>query len=581
MGTKDTPQTKKITLVEVDFLNAQKQWFNWSAGTWYVNFAVVYPLIGADFLNGISPQAITAIGSVLCDGIALTGVASAALTVSTAGSWYFDSVSRTLYVHATDHNDPSLHAFSLGVTYGCADQAGYWNTLYYDARLKAKPTLTKSKDPLFFGRIVFGGSTTGLENADGLFDLIAENGGALFGAQIRHLQGFDTDAYGAFTRLDTSVVQNVHVAQDIFNLDFIDRRAFLSSKAPSRVFDATTYPNIKATNTGKEIPLAYGTILNMQVMCIDEAIGGSPTQYNFKICDTADHANGIQSIDNVYVDGKLVTPTSSSLTNATFILALADYKPGNNVTADIHGYKDGSSSFISCATDVILDLLNIYYAMTYISANFNLTEWAAAKTLQGTNFPGGIGLVVETATEVFTITEGICASTLLNLIPQDSGVLTLRMYDPNRTISQTFSADEVMVIPNRDYDVSQVSSTTMVGYAKDWAKGSWKQLHDTLQKAAIYGIYKVNREAPFSTLLTTAADAQTFSTLMLQLCGAVISGLTVNFKMSPLGREIMDFIQVPVGRANKVVQTVIMEVLQINKTPSSGIELSGRVVRAA
>ncbi len=581
MGTKDSPQTKKITLVEIDFLQSQKQWFNWSAATWYVNFAVYYPLIGADFLNGISPEAITAVGSVLCDGVALTSVASDALTVSTAGSWYFDQVARTLYVHALDSNDPSLHVLSLGVTFGCADQAGYWNTLYYDARLKSKPTLTKAKDPLFFGRIVFGGSTTGLENADGLFDLIAENGGALFGAQIRHFQGFDTDAYAAFTRLDTSVVQNVHVMQDIFQLDFVDRRSFFSVKAPSRVFDVTTYPNIKTTNIGKEIPLAYGTILGMQVMCVDEAIGGSPTQYNFKICDTADHANGIQSIDNVYVDGKIVTPTSSSLTNGTFILALADYKPGNTVTADVHGYKDGSSNFISCATDVILDLLSIYYAMTYISANYNLTEWAAAKTLQGATLPGGIGLVVEKATEVFTIVEDICASTLLNLIPQDSGVLTLRMYDPNRATTQTFKADEVMAIPARDYDTTQVISSTMVGYAKDWAKGSWQQLHDLSKQAAIYAVYKVNRETAFNTLLTTAADAQTFSTLMLQLAGAVLSRLTVNFKMSPLGCEIMDFVSVPVVRASKVVQTVIMEVLQIDKTPSSAIVLGGRVVRAA
>jgi hypothetical protein len=581
MANKDLAASTKITLCEIDFLQIQTTWFNWSAGTWYVNFAMIYPLIGTDFLNGISPQAITAVGSVLCDGIALTGVASAALTVSTAGSWYFDQVARTLYVHATDHNPPSLHILSLGVTYGCADQAGYWNTLYYDARLKSKPTLTKAKDPLFFGRIVFGGGTSGLENADGLFDLTAENGGALFGAQIRHLQGFNTDPYANFVRLDTSIVQNVHVKQDVFDLDFVDRRAFLSAKAPSRVFDVATYPNIKPTNIGKEIQLAYGTIFDMPVMCVDEAIGGSPTQFNFKICDTADHANGIQSIDAIYVDGVAVTPVSTSLTNGTFILALANYKPGNTVTADVHGYKDGSSNFISCATDVILDLLLIYYGLTYISANYNLTEWAAAKTLQGTYFPGGIGLVVEKATEVFTIVEDICASTLLNLIPQDSGILTLRMYDPNRSVTQIFLADEVMVVPVRDYDVTQVISSTMVGYAKDWAKGSWQQLHDTSKEAVIYAIYKVKRETVFNTLLTATSDAQQFSTLMLQLAGTVLSRLTLNFKMSPLGCEIMDFVSVPVVRASKVVQTVIMEILQIDKTPSSGIQLGGRVVRAA
>lgn len=581
MGTKDTPQTKKITLVEIDYLQAQRQWFNWSAGTWYINFAAVYALIGADFLNGISPQPITAVGSLLIDGIAATGVVSAALTVSTPGSWYFDQVARTLYVHASDGNDLSLHSLAIGVTYGCADQAGYWNSLYYDARLKTKPTLTKAKDPLFFGRVIFGGATTGLENADGYFDLIAENGGALFGAQIRHLQGFDSDPYANFARLDTSIIQDVHILQDVFNVDFVDRRAFLSSKAPSRVFDAITYPNIKASNIGKEIPLAYGTILDMNVMCVDEAIGGPPAQYNFEICDCADHANGIQSIDVVYVNGVAKATVSTNLINGTFVLSNANYAPGNTVTADIHGYKNGAGTFISCATDVILDLLAIYYGLTYISANFNLTEWAAANALQLAYFPGGIGLVVDTATEVFTIIEGILASTLLNLIPQDAGVLTLRMYNPNRAVTQTFTGDQVMAVPVRDYATSQVISSTMVGYAKDWSKGSWRQLHDLSQQAKIYGIYKVNRETPFSTLLTTAADAQIFSTLTLQIAGAVISRATLNFKMQPLGCEIMDFVQVPIVRASKIIQTVIMEILEIDKVPSSGIPLIGRIVRAA
>jgi hypothetical protein len=582
MANKDLPASTKITLMELDYLSVQTVWFNWSAATWYVNFAKVYPLIGLEYLNGISSQAmIPAMGSVLIDGIAATSVATAALVVSTPNSWFFDQIPQQLYVHASDNNDLALHGVSLGVTFGCADQAGYWNTLYYDARLKQPPSLNKAKDPLFFGRIAFGGSSVTLENADGLFDLIAENGGALFGAQVRFLQGFNTDAYASFTRLDTSIVQNVGVVRDGFRIDFIDRRAFLSYRAPSRVFDIGTYPNIKYDNLGKPIPLVYGTVRDMDVTCVDEAAAGTPASFNFKICDCADHAHGIQSIDAVRVDGIAKTPASSSLTAGTFVLNADDYQPGNTVTADIHGFKDGSSALISCASDVILDLLLVYYGWTYISANFNTTEWAAAKTAQQAAFSSGIGLVVKDATEVFAICEQICAATAMNLIPQDSGVFTLRMYDSARTISQTFLADEVMADEDREYDTSQVISSTMVGYNRSWAKGTFAYLHDTSQQAAIYGIYKVNREGAFYTLFTTSADAQAFSTIMLGLAGRVISKFTVKFKMSPLGREVMDFVQVPIIRASRVVQTVIAEVIGVNKTPSKAISLDCRVVRAA
>ena len=578
MAKKDLPASEKVALMELDYLSVQRTWFNYGPGTWYVSFSMLYPNIGVDFLNGITGQPITAIGSMLIDGIAATGVASAADVMSTPNSWYFDAVPRTLYVHATDGNPPELHVISMGVTYGCADSPQNLNSIYYEPRLLSIPTLTKSKDPLFFGRIACDGGSVGLKNADGLFDLLAEDGAALFGATIRFLQGFAGDAYAAYELLGSSQVQNVGVSQEEFTVHFIDRRAFLCAKAPSRVFDATTYPNIKTDNIGKAIPLAYGTINNMQVMCIDED-AAAPASYNFKICDVADHANGIQAIDHVYVDGALVAPTSSSLPNATFVLSSANFKPGQTVTADVRGYKDGAATFMTCATDIILDLLLTYYGMTYIAANFNTTEWAAARTLQVAAFPGGIGLVVDSAAEVWSIVEDICASTLLNLIPEDAGTYTLRMQDAARATDQVFT--EALSPISVEYDVSQVIDTVTVGWGKNWAGDSYRHVEDTSRSAAIYGTFHVHREGKFETLLTTAADALTFSGLMLDICGTAISRASVEFKMEPLGRELMDYVQVPLLRANGTVRNVVMEIQSISKVPSSGISLEGRIMRAA
>ncbi len=579
MGTKLSTFSKKIVLGEIDLKQLQVLWFNYTANVWYVDFENIYERIAATFLFGSYVQAISRVGSIFVDGVAILSVASEALVISTNLSFYFNVSHRRLFIHLDNGNEPSLYSIKLGVTSGVSNIAGVYDNVYYEPRILRLPVITKSKDPLFYGRVAMSSGVFAVNNDDGAYDHIGENQSALFGSEFRLLQGFDDDAYASFTRMATRMVQNCRITRDGAEFDVLDKRTGLSVSVPYNVFSSTVYPDIELNDIGKPIPLTYGIIYKAPVVCTNQLEAGGPAQYHFKAADTTGAGHSIQSIDYVYVKGISVAFSNVSLANATFDVASGVYTPGDEVWVSMHGFTDGVD-LITNAADIILDLLNTWLGIAYIAANFNLVEWAAVTALLTATFPGGIGLFIDSPTEVWAIAEQICASCALNLIPQDDGKFTLRMYDAARAVSQVFDSDEIMGTPSYEYDASQVISYTNVGYAQTWHNGNYRHLMDMTQDAAIFAIYNKHKLGTFETLLTTAADAQTFSTLMLSVQGAALRKFTLRFKMQPFDREVMDFIDANLMRISKMMLGwVRAEVLSKTVTASKEVVLGCRIVQ--
>jgi hypothetical protein len=275
---------------------------------------------------------------------------------------------------------------------------------------------------------------------------------------------------------------------------------------------------------------------------------------------TVDSATQLSVDDDVFPTGKAYV--------------IYPYAPGDEVTASVHGFLDAGSALIENAADVIVDLLVTYLGITFDATYFNLAEWATAKALAM-----DVGVFVEEPVEVFQIIEDVCV--LLNFIQQDDGLFTLRAYDAARTISDTYSADQLMSTPRIRNDTSQILTSTDIGYDRDWASGSFQRLHDTSQEAAIYAVYKTYREQKFDTLLTSAADAQAFSDAILAITGKVATMVTAQFKLQPVGRELMDFVMLPVYRqgGGAMLGMKKCEIYSISKDLlAATVELGCRVV---
>ncbi|HXK36582.1 MAG TPA: hypothetical protein VJ553_03295 [Candidatus Paceibacterota bacterium] len=566
MGTKLDPHTKKITLFELDISLIQTLFFNYTAGVWYVDFDAIYDRIDPVYLVGVSAQSIIQIGSVLQDGVALTLVASVALVITTNNSYYWDASDRRVYIHLNGGSEPALHIIVLGITSGFANHACTYNGLYFEPRLRSAPAISKSKDPLFFGRISFDGGDITLDNHDGNFDSLVEGNPGIFGGAVRVLQGFDSDAYAAFTRMASGLIEGVKINRDSCVVTMVDQRKYLSRSAPMRVYEVATYPNLNYANYGRPIALAYGQLRGVPCVCLNEE-AVAPATWDFKICDCTDHA--IVSIDQLYSDGIKVTASASSMANGTFSLIGGDFKVGTVVKADIHGYATTN------AADVIADILLNHLGLVYNATNFNTTEWAVAQAAAM-----DVGVYVGDSREVFAIIEDICASALMNFIQQDDGRYTLRIYDAARAIDQTLNRDELLGTPAISHDPTQVVSSVSVGYDRDWTLGSFQRLKDTSQEAVIFALYKHYRQQSFETLLTSAANAQTYATAMLALYGHTLTRISARFKLQPLGREVMDFVMLPVYRQTKTMLGMVKcEVYSISKDLlGATVELGCRVV---
>ena len=317
------PSSTKIILAEIDIGFDQSFWTNWRAGTWFVNFDVVYPNVPDSFLSGVEARDITTIGSVTVGGAILTRVASAADVQTNESSFYYDSTTHDLYIHIEGGDEPSLHRITVGEAYAVSNYAGplnnwgVYNEFSYQPRLISIPIIAKQRDPVFFGKIAFRGGTISIENSDGEFDRFAEDRD-IFGAAVRLLVGFDDLPYSDYRRMFSGFIENIAVTQTLIRLEIQDDRKRLSKSIPENVFTQAVYSDLAAKNEGKPIPLLYGLCRNVPVTITNEEESPRPRFFDAKICDTVDHA--ILAIDAAYVEDEAATASSKSMANATFQL---------------------------------------------------------------------------------------------------------------------------------------------------------------------------------------------------------------------------------------------------------------------
>lgn len=564
--------SKKIWIVELDIGQEHQFWHNWAAGVWYVNFDLVYPLIDSSFLAGEGGRTVTRIGSVKSDGLSLSPVSSAADVQANELSFFYDGGTKTLYIHLQNGDEPALHLVFFGEVIGVSNVDGVYNDFIYESRLLSIPDVSRSRDPLFFGKIAFGGGRASVRNDDGAFDRFGEDYD-VFGNSGRILQGFEGQAYEDFRQQFSGFIEDLSIGPKIMEVALQDKRAFLSRKVPDAVFDQTTYPDLKDQNVGKSIPIGYGVMQNVPVVCTNEAESPAPATYSFKLFDTAHHA--IKAMDQVYVKGIAKTHGGEDLANATFTLAAADYSPGDEVTCDCQGYVDANGVLIANALDVILDMLVTYFPLNYNANFFNTGEWNVSRLAAP-----DINYFAREPVEVISIIEEISSSVFGLFLVEDGGRYSYRIYNQAAAAVQTITRYELLELPLVEYDPKEILTSTRVGYAKDWAAGELRYLHDISQQADLFRQWKVYREKTFPTLLTTAAAAQDFSDKVLQLSAGPKRIFVAKTKMQTALRQIGDMINVEVyRRREKLLGMVKAEVVGVSKSADeNGVTLTCRIV---
>jgi hypothetical protein len=534
-----------VILVELDIGQEQEFFVNYAAGTWFVNFDKAYLNIDSGFLAGVEVQDIANVGSVIWDTVRLVEVSSIAICQNTDSSFYYSSSDNELYVRGISGMSPVDHKVIIGVSqaFRRGGTTSIYNSFLYENRIRQIGLIKKSKDANFFGILFFNSATVSIVNVDGEYDRFAIDND-VYGGEARVLLGFDGLDYTDFRKIFTGLMENPQVTEDELKIKFQDQRKRLLRSIPFDVFDATTYPNINVDNVGKPIPLGYGDMRNVPVICTNEEEAGPPADYSFKLFDVSEHSNGIEAITTVYVDGVSKATSGTDLTNATFTIANANYTAGQEVTADVSGFVNDDSNLIENAHDIIVDIMDLYAGLPFINDIYNQSHWDRSKS-------PNINLFINDKEKIIDIIKNIVENAILGtFFVEDDGRYALRIFDENAASLDSLDRWELIETPKVKYDNSEILTSTVIGYNKDWNEGSYRLLEDKSQETTIFDKFRIYNEEEFDTLLLNSTAAQTYSDTRLEFSGDVETTFIMKTDYRVIEREIGDIITVDCSRAN-------------------------------
>ncbi len=548
---KIRPSSRKVALSEWSFGQKQKIFFNFSPGVYYVMFSAIYPLIDASFLNGVTAQNISDVGSVSSNAAACLKVNSVATVEAVELSFYSDPALRGLWFHLQNGDPPSLHRVVIGVVFGAANRPGVWGTTYYAPRIDSAPALVKRRDPLSFGPIAYPSFSVTLKNdpdprrSAGPFDDLPRKR-YVYGSRIRSLVGFDDDQYADFSVAATGFVNRVRLGQQKLTIGAEDIRRVFDKKVPINFFKVADYPNLDPKNEGKVIPLGYGVVIRQKVTCTNEK-QASPVSYSFKICDMSFHSS-IHAITAVYVDGVAKTPTATSLADATFTLSTSDYSPGKTVTVDYSGYRDNvAGTLIENSLDVIKDMMVNLLKIPFLPETYDIPLWLALRAAVP-----NVGFCVDAEKQASELIETICRGALIFMDTHPDG-----RYVPKRCVqnpatrlklkaSDLLRASEIEL----DIDTSKIISMARIGHSRDWSTGQSQYYtfdEFATQVKELYG-ESVDDYETFETFLRSEADARACAIGIMSVAAKEQIKFTARTKMQALGIELGDAIEVPLYR---------------------------------
>jgi len=259
------PHSKKIVIVEIDAPLKAEAWINYLPGIWFYKLTPGRKLVVDDLGNEgywqgqneeyFNVQSFNVSGELYSEVFSINDVKT------TNKSWFYDSSTTEFYVHFDLFNPPEYFVYvALGVAIGFTDKAdqisdNYFEDVYYNALIKSVPSISKKKDPLFFGIVEFSGGSVSFKNNSGYFDNFANLD--LYGQPVRIFLTFEGLPYSEALKVFTGKVGPFSHDSDVFTLKIEDIRKFLSRSLPVNEFNLTDYPDIDDSLIGTPIPIYF------------------------------------------------------------------------------------------------------------------------------------------------------------------------------------------------------------------------------------------------------------------------------------------------------------------------------------
>jgi hypothetical protein len=215
-------------LAQVDIGALNISWINCAAGVWYCSDDGLYPEVDPLLLEGFTAQTFGDIGSVTVDGLFLTSVASLAALLL-PNQYYRDSINKKTYVILPNYDEPWIHNIFFGIVHGFSfdEYIPIGSSILYEGRLLGSPSISISRDPLFWGKIQYNFGGLDLINSDGEFDTFAQDNN-VYGNETRFYFGYKQLNISDYARIYSGVMQDLNISEEEMQISISDKRIQLT-----------------------------------------------------------------------------------------------------------------------------------------------------------------------------------------------------------------------------------------------------------------------------------------------------------------------------------------------------------------
>lgn len=585
---KNLPISSKIVLVEFDVpaMPELDIFLNYEAGIWMTaitpgNVTVTGSDAQVGYYTNTNATVYYDITGLIVDIVNVyTKVYSLAeLRLQNKGFWYDKTGSVTggvpaILIHFDNWETPLGKLIQLKQVYGFCDKidsvnGAYFNNTYYEPRIESVPTISKSKDPLFYGVVRFEGGSVTLNNADGFFDNFKDLN--LYRQIARIKLGFDTLDYDDFETIFTGFVESYSWDFEKFTVKIQDKRKTLTGKIPENVFTAAEYPNIATDNINKPKPIGFGNIRKAALTCLNEEASPTPAQYEYYLSDPT-YAD-IYSLSAVYVDNVAISSANYDLFATTGILKIDAASVTDHIT-------DVTASFCPRAIynghEVVKTIL-----YNYADVNFNTTTYYVAEWNQAQMNARDIEIYIDEPTDILEIVNKCMDASDAIFLIKDDGRFSSRLYDDDRAAAETIENFDWIGNPSIDLDESQFLSEVTVNYNPEYSSGKKKTYINTAYKSEVIARYAGEQSKEYDTIIETLSDATAKSESIMFFSKEIKEIVKRQTILQHFGLEVMDFVKsLPKIRYGDETINQLWEVLgrSINLT-SGKVDLTLRFVK--
>ncbi len=529
------PSSKKITLLELDS-PLTVIWLNYSPGRW---FALLTPGKKTDVDDqgnvaywGSQNEEYLNIGSLSVMGEQYAEAGNfAAWEIAAPKTWFYDTVTSIIYLTIDGFDPPEAQLIiKPGAIIGISNQEdipanNIYGGIWYRALLKSIPSLTKQKDPLFFGIIQYSGGTADLDNAGGDFDDLADRG--LYGQPLRVRLTFEGLPYDESLVIYTARVGKFVHTWDRLQINIADVRSFLTRKLPINTFSKSDsgssfyFPDIDDKLDGIPVPVTFGP--STQAPAYKTSSG------NWTFADTTLNAIDALSVGDVIKEDGTTFTFGGTGTNGTF----------TGTDTDDKLFVTFTQSVVDNGLDVISFILENYENIPFDTLRYDLTEWNAEKpNVKDMGIWLGQGRLfnsIDIITKVCQDNQGI-----FDVLAD--GRFTFRTLDPDKDPVAEIQLDEILDIPKRVDDPTEVLSRVIIEYSEN-LKDELHQIYTNIEfQESVYSKFENYPEKVFTTNIINETDAVSLSDDVMSLSKDIFPSINLNTKTQYIELRLLDLI---------------------------------------